>query len=196
MATSNGVLDYLSSPKNLVGLGVAIAATAVAIPTGLAGQLWPIVTAASYGLGAVLTPRRRTRLKDLQLDRVYSAEELSDALEEDSSLAPKELRAEVEAVIGPMRDVLARWEKVQTSSQVSMDVTSLVLDYLPTTLTAYAALPPYLQHSKRDVVRRQLGILQEYAQQARDAVFADDVRALEAQGAFLAQKTKGSSLDL
>ncbi|MFB7867662.1 hypothetical protein [Streptomyces sp. NPDC056069] len=59
MATSNPVLGYLESRKNLAGCACGLAGVGLTL-TGAAGSLWPVVVAGLYGAGALIAPPERT----------------------------------------------------------------------------------------------------------------------------------------
>ncbi|MFF9016061.1 hypothetical protein ACF09C_24230 [Streptomyces sp. NPDC014870] len=59
MATSNPVVRYLESRKNLTGSACGIAGIALSF-TGAAGSLWPLVVVALYAAGALIAPPERT----------------------------------------------------------------------------------------------------------------------------------------
>jgi len=77
-------------------------------------------------------------------------------------------------------------------------------DYLPSTLQAYAALPPQWAESHRlpdgrtalEALEEQLDVLEQAVTRMHDAAVAADARALLANGAFLADRFATSSLDL
>ncbi|WP_200146731.1 MULTISPECIES: hypothetical protein [Streptomyces] len=58
MATSNRLLRYAESRKNLTGCACGLAGLALAL-TGAAGPLWPVVVAALYAAGALIAPPER-----------------------------------------------------------------------------------------------------------------------------------------
>lgn len=59
MATSNPVLRYVESRKNLTGCACGLAGMALTLTTGAAGALWPVVVAGLYGAGALIAPPER-----------------------------------------------------------------------------------------------------------------------------------------
>ncbi|MGW2016352.1 hypothetical protein [Streptomyces sp. NPDC001927] len=59
MATSNPVVRYLESRKNLTGCACGIAGLALSF-TGAAGSLWPLIVVALYAAGALIAPPERT----------------------------------------------------------------------------------------------------------------------------------------
>ncbi|MFD3535046.1 hypothetical protein [Streptomyces sp. NPDC058664] len=58
MATSNPLLRYAESRKNLLGSVCGLAGVGIAL-TGAAGALWPLVIAGLYGAGALIAPPER-----------------------------------------------------------------------------------------------------------------------------------------
>ncbi|MFI9747398.1 hypothetical protein [Streptomyces sp. NPDC052494] len=96
MATSNRLLRYAESRKNLTGCAAGLAGLGLTL-TGAAGSLWPLVVVGLYGAGALIAPPERPDTPhfpstDEQLDalradftslRAYLAEvELPSALRE------------------------------------------------------------------------------------------------------------------
>ncbi|MFE2556444.1 hypothetical protein ACFXGT_10485 [Streptomyces sp. NPDC059352] len=111
MATSNRLLRYAESRKNLTGSAAGLAGLALTL-TGAAGSLWPLVVAGLYGAGALIAPPERPDTPDFpdageQLDalradftklRAYLAEvELPPATRERLT----ELDTLVEALLEP-----------------------------------------------------------------------------------------------
>ncbi|WP_435974308.1 hypothetical protein [Streptomyces sp. Qhu_M48] len=58
MATSDRLLGYAGSRKNLTGCACGLAGVGVAL-TGAAGGLWPLVVAGLYAAGALIAPPER-----------------------------------------------------------------------------------------------------------------------------------------
>ncbi|MEU7034147.1 hypothetical protein ABZ958_10755 [Streptomyces sp. NPDC046237] len=58
MATSNPVLRFLESRKNLTGSACGIVGLALSL-TGAAGSLWPLVVVGLYAAGALIAPPER-----------------------------------------------------------------------------------------------------------------------------------------
>ncbi|WP_405857097.1 hypothetical protein OG361_25455 [Streptomyces sp. NBC_00090] len=111
MATSNRLLRYAESRKNLTGSAAGLAGLALTL-TGAAGSLWPLVVVGLYGAGALIAPPERPDTPDFpdageQLDalradftklRAYLAEvELPPATRERLT----ELDTLVEALLEP-----------------------------------------------------------------------------------------------
>ncbi|MFE1903490.1 hypothetical protein ACFW96_07460 [Streptomyces gardneri] len=77
MATSNRLLRYAESRKNLTGCAAGLAGLALTL-TGAAGALWPLVVVGLYGAGALIAPPERPDTPSFP-----SASEQLDALRTD-----------------------------------------------------------------------------------------------------------------
>ncbi|MFE7553645.1 hypothetical protein [Streptomyces gardneri] len=77
MATSNRLLRYAESRKNLTGCAAGLAGLALTL-TGAAGALWPLVVVGLYGAGALIAPPERP-----DTPHFPSASEQLDALRTD-----------------------------------------------------------------------------------------------------------------
>ncbi|MER6994359.1 hypothetical protein [Streptomyces sp. NPDC000410] len=63
MATSNGVLRFLESRKNLTGSALGLIGLGLTF-AGAAGAYWPVVVAGLYGAGALIAPPERPPAPD------------------------------------------------------------------------------------------------------------------------------------
>ncbi|WP_185909376.1 hypothetical protein [Streptomyces sp. WAC01280] len=77
MATSNRLLRYAESRKNLTGCAAGLAGLGLTL-TGAAGSLWPLVVVGLYGAGALIAPPERP-----DTPHFPSADEQLDALRAD-----------------------------------------------------------------------------------------------------------------
>ncbi|MFE0648852.1 hypothetical protein ACFVZH_09730 [Streptomyces sp. NPDC059534] len=105
MATSNRVLRYAESRKNLTGCACGLAGLVLAL-TGAAGPLWPVVVAALYGAGALIAPPERPDTPDFP-----SADEQLEALRDDFAtlrgyLAEVELPSAARDRVAELEDLL------------------------------------------------------------------------------------------
>lgn len=205
--TRVSALDYLASAKNLLGCGLGTGAAAATLLTGAAGPWWPVVVAAAYGIGAVAGPRGRSIKQILTTEAVVDVEDLKSAMTRlrDRSV-PDEVGGPLHGILGTLDEIVPRWDTVKARPEIANDVTATVADYLPTTLDAYARIPANLRDrpsamtgtSPKQDVLNQLTVLGNHLHGVRDAVYADDVAALQAQGRFLSDKygSKSGGLDL
>ncbi|MFF0556962.1 hypothetical protein [Streptomyces sp. NPDC004266] len=77
MGTSDRLLGYVESRKNLTGSVCGLAGVGIAL-TGAAGGLWPLVIAGLYAAGALIAPPERP-----ETPRFPDADEQLDALRAD-----------------------------------------------------------------------------------------------------------------
>ncbi|MFB6834870.1 hypothetical protein ACFCXJ_38815, partial [Streptomyces hydrogenans] len=103
MATSNPVLRYAESRKNLTGCLCGLAGLGIGL-TGAAGGLWPLVVLGLYGAGALIAPPERPdapafpsageQLESLRADHATLREYLAEVeLPEDARTRLDELDA-------------------------------------------------------------------------------------------------------
>ncbi|MEU8194124.1 hypothetical protein AB0C10_10120 [Microbispora amethystogenes] len=206
MATSDRVLAYLGSLKNITGSALALGGIALHF-LGLAGSLWPVVVAGLYGVGALLAPPDRVRLT------ISHAEVETRALRADldalvakvtTTRFPEDVVVKVGDLAGILREVLARAEALTSAPDHLHVVSQAVRDYLPTSLEAYANLPRSYALTRRGARERsaheelmaQLGLLESGLSAVAEAVYQGDEQALRDQGRFLRDRFGGSSLDL
>ncbi|GAA0398456.1 hypothetical protein GCM10009530_57680 [Microbispora corallina] len=206
MATSDRMLAYLGSTRNIVGSVLALVGLGLHF-LGLAGSLWTVVVAGLYGVGALLTPPDRVRLT------ISHAEVETRRLREDldalvAKVTPPRFPEDVVARVGELaamlRDVLARAEVLTASPDQLHVVSQAVRDYLPTSLEAYANLPRSYaltrraerERSAHEELMTQLGLLETGLGRIAEAVYQGDEQALRDQGRFLRDRFGGSSLDL
>lgn len=213
MATSDGGASgalgrWIGSTKNLTGLTLAILAVGAHLVVGL-GLLWPVVVAASYGVGVLLAPRTRVDLR-LGLGATASAEELAGqlgvlrrSLRGPARRLDADLRAALERVLANLDEVVARWDDLSGAPDQQHTIAQMIADYLPTSIQAYLNLPRAItgsavagRRSAHDELLDQLGILEAESGRVRDAVYARTVEALSDQGRFLRDKFHRSELDL
>ncbi|MEV7808701.1 hypothetical protein AB0O28_37690 [Microbispora sp. NPDC088329] len=206
MATSERILAYLGSTRNIVGSALALGGLGLHF-LGLAGSFWPVVVAGLYGVGALLTPPTRVRLT------ISHAEVEARALRDDldtlvAEVSPPRFPEDVAAKVGDLaailRDVLARAEALTSAPDHLHVVSQAVRDYLPTSLEAYANLPRSYaltrrgprERSAHEELMAQLGLLEAGLSAIAEAVYQGDEQALRDQGRFLRDRFGGSSLDL
>jgi hypothetical protein len=206
VATSDRILSYLGSTRNIVGSALALGGLGLHF-LGLAGSLWPVVVAGLYGVGALLTPPDRVRLT------ISHAEVETRALRDDldalvAKVSPPRFPVDVVAKVGDLaailRGVLARAEALTSAPDHLHVVSQAVRDYLPTSLEAYANLPRSYaltrrgsrERSAHEELMAQLGLLESGLSAIADAVYQGDEQALRDQGRFLRDRFGGSSLDL
>ena len=214
MATSSGgawrsrPLRWLGSTKNILGSLLAVAAVAAQILVGL-GPLWPLVVAASYGVGALIAPRERVDLR-LGLGAGASAEDLQAqlkvfrrAMKGEASRLSGDANGILNKILDALDEIVARWGDLASAPEQRHVVEQMILDYLPTSIQRFLNLPRAFAVSARagqknahDELIEQLTILQNESDRIRTALYSRDLDALGDQGRFLREKFGKSDLQL
>ncbi len=110
----------------------------------------------------------------------------------------------VRAVADVLRPLLQYLRTNPATEAEMIPVRASVIDYLPTTVDTFLALPPQFVATHRDRLGRtpvqelldQLELLVEGARECATAIYAGDAQELSNQGRFLATKFSRSDLDL
>jgi hypothetical protein len=206
VATSDRILAYLGSTRNIVGAVLALGGVGLHF-LGVAGSLWPVVVAGLYGMGALLTPPDRVRLtiSHAEVETRRLRDDLDTLVSKVSAARfPEDVVAKVRELAGILRDVLARAETLTSSPDQLHVVSQAIRDYLPTSLESYANLPRSYaltrrgerERSAHEELMAQLGLLETALSKVADAVYQGDEQALRDQGRFLRDRFGGSGLDL
>lgn len=205
MATSSGrrLLRYLYSNKNLVGSAAGLAGLGLFF-TGVVGELWPVVVAGMYGIGALATPPTRS----IDLRSGLDPSNLNRAMGEQErrlrGRVPDEVLAAVGRIHGQIREVLERRHALPPGSPDAYVVERTTLDYLPTALESYLSLPRGYANrvavsrgrTARQVLLDQLALLEAKLGEVLEAVARGDTDRLLAHGRFLEDRFAVSELDV
>jgi len=203
---------YLYSRKNLVGSLLALGGLALHFGLMLLvggpglGLLFLPVVVGLYLAGALLTPGEPQL--DLVLDASADSEEVRRGLDR--------LVKQVRGRVAP--DIQAKVESIRDSILVTLDaeggrvagdptvhlIRQTALDYLPTALASYLALPrAYAERravaggrTPHAALLEQLDLMDVKMKDAADAILAHDSEKLLANGRFLADRFAVSSLSL
>lgn len=215
MATSSGGFwrsaagRWLGSSKNILGSALGAGAIAAQLLVGL-GPLWPLIVAASYGVGALVAPRDQVDLR-LGIGAGASATQLGEQLRllrrsmrGEARRLPDDANAVLGRILDALDEIVARWQELASSPDQSHVVEQMILDYLPTSVQTYLNLPRTYALQTRVNGRKtaheelldQLAILETESTRIRGAIYARDVEALSDQSRFLRDKFGRSALDL
>ena len=204
---------FLRSRKNLLGLILGLAGVAV-----VAAGLVPVVAgvplvACLYLAGVLIGPRDPG--PDIKLDVTGNDAEIKAALEtllrqvqgrvpDDVLLRVQSIRDSILATLGdPNRAPGAATPGRSTADPNVYLIQQTALQYLPTALSAYIALPS--RYTMRDLPGRknahqmllsQLTLMDEKLSEVTDAILARDAGRLETYGRFIQEKFGSSALDL
>ena len=215
MATSSGGFwrsapgRWLGSTKNILGGVLAAAALGAQLVVGL-GPLWPLIVAASYGVGALVAPRERIDLR-LGLGAGASADELAAqlkvlrrAMKGEARRLTDDANAILVRILDGLDEIVARWNELASAPDQRHVVERMILDYLPTSVQTFVNLPRTFavasrvegKKSAHDELIEQLVILEKETDRIRTAVYAREVEALSDQSRFLREKFGRSDLEL
>ena len=214
MATSSGfwrsgIGRWVASSKNILGSVLAVAALGAQVVFGL-GPLWPLVVAASYGVGALVAPRDKVNLR-LGLGAGATADELAEQLRLlRRSIKGEARRLEDDAnavllrILDNLDQIVARWGDLDAAPDQKHVVEQMIVDYLPTSLQTFLNLPRTFALSTRvegkktahEELMDQLAILETESDRIRTALYTRDLDALSDQSRFLRDKFGRSELEL
>lgn len=187
---------------NLAGLALALAGPALLF-AGAIGAGWGWITAGLYGAGLLLgwafTPAGATFERALQ--QHWSAEDIRERIDELTEKARPLLSADMQRHLDSVRSAVHEVLPALANPGPAFDeglftVRETVLNYLPATLSHYAALPPVFRATQavqdgktpKQLLTEQLALLDAQMQQVVANVAASDAQALLANGRFLKQK--------
>lgn len=214
MATSNGFWRsaagrWLGSTKNIAGGVLAVVAIGAQLVFGL-GPLWPLIVAASYGVGALVAPRERIDLR-LGLGAGASADDLSEQLKllrrsmkGEARRLTDDANAILTRILDALDEIVARWDELSAAPDQRHVVERMILDYLPTSVQTFLNLPRTFalatrvegKKSAHDELIEQLTILEKESDRIRTAVYSREVDALSDQSRFLREKFGRSELEI
>jgi hypothetical protein len=203
VATSRRLLRYLYSNKNLAGSAGGLAGLALYF-TGVVGELWPLVVAGLYGVGALATPP--SKVIDLRsgLDPANLERAMAEQLRRIRGRVPDDVLAAVARIHDQVREVLDRRHALPPGSPDAFVVERTALDYLPTALESYLHLPRGYANrvpvsggrAARRVLLDQLALLEAKLGEVLEAVARGDTDRLLAHGRFLEDRFAVSELDV
>lgn len=179
------------------------------IPTGLAGEWWPVVVGGLYGMVALVVPSP-TKIVDLSDDDVQ-LQQLHDDLDElDATVnslrrrLPDDAAERTNAVMALVHEVVRKGEDLSAQPTNLFTVSRTVADYLPSALETYTDLPRRYATKHRgpngktphEELLAQLDLLQSELTKVSNAVHDGNAQQLSNQTRFLRDAFGGSSLDL
>jgi hypothetical protein len=197
---------FLFSRRSIVGSALAVAGLALHFIGLLTGPFWLPIVIGLYVAGVLLVPAERGL--DLTLDAEADEAEIRQGLDR----LVKSIQDRVAT------DILLRVQSIRSSILVTLDaepgqmagdptvhlIRQTALDYLPTALNAYLALPRADAERRpvaggrtpHDVLLEQLDLMDRKMRETADAILAHDSEKLLANGRFLADRFGSSSLEL
>src|SRR5262245_11557755 len=137
----SSVLRYLVSAKNLLGVALALVGLALHL-FGLLGPFWPLVVVALYAVGALLGPRRRPRVVRASFDPQVVRTAVDRAYQMTHGRLPADVQSRVAEIRKEILELLPHTAQFPVGSPDLYVLQRTAVDYLPTTIEAYLALPP------------------------------------------------------
>jgi hypothetical protein len=191
-------LRYLISPKNLIGCALALPGLLLHA-FGLLGPfpVWLVVVAGLYAAGALLGPRRRPPASSgSELDPQQVRRSLDHTYQMTFGRLPTDVQTMVARIRQEILELLPHASAFPPGSQDLYVLRRLALDYLPTTIEAYLALPASYatgravqgEKTPLDVMKEQLVLLNTQMDEIADAVHKRDSDRLLANGIFLEER--------
>lgn len=187
---------------NLIGLALALGGPALLF-AGVIGAGWGWITAGLYAAGLLagwaLTPSGAPFERALQ--KHWSASDIGERIDALVAQAKPMLSADMlrhlEGVRSAVHEVLPALANAETAFDEGLfTVRETVLNYLPATLSHYAALPPVFRVTQavhdgktpKQLLTAQLALLETQMQQVVVNVAKSDAQALLANGRFLKRR--------
>jgi hypothetical protein len=199
------VLRYLGSVKNIAGCALALVGLVLHF-FGLFGQVWPLVVAAMYLIGALVAPPAphpvTVSVDSFDPDRIQRA--LDGTVDMARGRVPADVLTRLNSIRARILELLPQAGDLPGGSQDLYVVQRTATDYLPTTVRIYLALPPtyattqIVQDGKTPlaVLQDQLELLDGQMSEIGEAVHRRDSDRLLAQGRFLEERFGRSAPEL
>jgi hypothetical protein len=193
----NPVLRYLVSVKNLIGCALALVGLVLHL-FGLLGPfpVWVLAVVALYAGGALLGPRRRPKVAKDTFDPQEIRRSLDHAYQMTHGRLPVDAQSRVARIRSEILELLPHAAEFPPGSQDLYVLRRMAVDYLPTTIEAYLALPAtyaterVVQDGKTplQVMNEQLELLDSQMGEIAEAVHRRDSDKLLANGIFLEER--------
>ncbi|MDG4552147.1 MAG: hypothetical protein P9F19_01180 [Candidatus Contendobacter sp.] len=209
---AEALTDFLSSPANLTGLGLASLALLARL-TGIIDAFWLLIVAGSYGLGwqigrlAVSHDRNRREHREaraggaarIAVEREDIDESLNRVMrmvtENRGGLFDSALQRAVTELCARIRSLIERMEASAgfISTEDAHGARRIALDYLPGLIESFMAIPREFAAKKaltdgktaRELLHENLAVLQRKAAEMSDDLAAQDARSFLNHARFL-----------
>jgi hypothetical protein len=200
------VLRFLVSRRSLVGFAAAGAGLVLTVLGVLnpVGPFWLTIVVALYFVGVVIVPRERG--PEVRPNPVADTAAIRDSLDEllhhvRFKVAP-DIFATVESIRKSILSTLEASPDRDAGDPTVYLIRQTALDYLPTALSAYLALPRLYAERRRvqggrtphDVLLEQLEVMDARLHEVADAMIVHDSDRLLENTRFLADRFGRSSL--
>lgn len=183
---------YLVSAKNLLGVALGLVGLVLHL-FGLFGPFWPLVVVGLYAVGALIGPRRRPKVAKDSFDPQVVRKAVDRAYQMTHGRLPADVQSRVAQIRQEILELLPHTAQFPVGSPDLYVLQRTAVDYLPTTIEAYLALPPSYATQRAiqggrtslDILREQLELLDAKMDEIAEAVRQRDSDRLLANGIFL-----------
>lgn len=183
---------YLVSAKNLLGVALGLVGLVLHL-FGLFGPFWPLVVVGLYAVGALIGPRRRPKVAKDSFDPQVVRKAVDRAYQMTHGRLPADVQSRVAQIRQEILELLPHTAQFPVGSPDLYVLQRTAVDYLPTTIEAYLALPPGYATQRAiqggrtslDILREQLELLDAKMDEIAEAVRQRDSDRLLANGIFL-----------
>ena len=173
---------------------------------GLLGPfpVWALAVVGLYAVGALVGPRPRPQLAKSTFDPQQIRRSLDHAYQMTHGRLPADAQSKVASIRQEVLELLPHAAEFPPGSPDLYVLQRMALDYLPTTIEAYLALPPsyatgrVVQEGKTplQIMKDQLDVLDAKMDEIAEAVHQRDSDRLLAQGRFLEERFGSQSSEL
>lgn len=192
-----GLLGAIGDRRNVAGLVGAAAGLGLTFG-GMIDAGWWAITGGLYAVGflgtQILAP---PALLDIQAAPVAELpEDLRRLARRIGPQLPPAAQTHLTNILAAVAGIEPKLRAIDPNNLSVISVRQILADYIPTTLTAYAALPPRVRSSTRFgdgrtaemQITEQLALLERQMDEVADNLSRGDLTALENQGRFLDEK--------
>lgn len=191
MATSDTGVDegkFLTSRKNVVGMGLAAATIAAHVAVGL-GFLWPVVALSAWGAGVALTPNEKPKELPPAPEKptpLKLEESLKNTLRELARAKPPEpVLTQAREMESNLRFDLAEWNSLERSPKHQMTVYNIIEIYLPEVISTYLAAPNFRSDEAVASMTDSLSTLTQASGRIKQGILDHNLRAMDSQARTL-----------
>ncbi len=199
--------DYLYSPRNIAGCGLALIGLLLLF-TGVINTGWPLIVAGLYAVGALGWPRQKpvetvVSTEEISVDTL--AQQLARLINDVSKGLPDPALASLHSIQTTLAEMLPRLRELEVTGAISVEsaftVEETLRRYLPEMLMSYLKLPPAFAKSQpledgqtaTEILVDQLHLLDDSLKQIAQEAFAGDAEALINSGRFLERKFRAKA---
>jgi hypothetical protein len=192
-----GLLGAIGDRRNVAGLIGAAAGLGLTFG-GMIDAGWWAITGGLYAAGflgtQIFAPAPPETLQAAPVAEL--PEDLRRLARQIGPQLPLEAQAHLTNILAAVSGIEPRLRAIDPNNLSVISVRQILADYIPTTLSAYAALPPRVRSSTRlgdgrtadAQITEQLALLEKQMDEVADNLSRGDLTALENQGRFLDEK--------